>query len=69
MALTYIFYDARLKKLESSANFDFINKTLIKLAERAYFLYKRPISYYLSYLKIPEELKEEEPVIDSQFEK
>lgn len=54
MALIYIFYDARLKKLEASANFDFIKKTLIKLAERAYLLYKRPISYYLSYLKVPE---------------
>lgn len=36
------------------ANFDFINRTIIKLAERAYHLFKRPLSYYLSYLKINE---------------
>jgi hypothetical protein len=36
MALCYIFYDVRLGKFEKSANFTFISKTLVKLAERAY---------------------------------
>jgi hypothetical protein len=47
MALCYIFYDVRLGKFEKSANFTFISKTLVKLAERAYQLFKRPLSYYL----------------------
>ena len=25
---------------------------MVKLAEKAYFLFKRPMSYYLSYLKV-----------------
>jgi hypothetical protein len=36
ISLTYIFYDARLLKLEKQANFEYINRTLVKLAERAY---------------------------------
>lgn len=55
MSLTYIFYDSRLSKLKKMATFDFISRTLVKLAERAYHLFKRPMSYYLSYLKIKED--------------
>jgi hypothetical protein len=55
LSLCYIFYDTRLSKLEKSANFNFISKTLIKLAEKAYILFRRPLSYYLKYLKIAEE--------------
>ena len=51
LAINYIFYDLRLNKLARLATFEFIQKNLIKLAEKAYFLFKRPLTYYLSYLK------------------
>lgn len=52
LAINYMFYDIRLNKLAKQANFDFVSKILVKLAERAYFIFKRPMKYYLSYLKI-----------------
>ena len=35
-ALTYIFYDARLGKLEQSATFEYIQNTILKVAQRGY---------------------------------
>lgn len=55
LAINYMFYDIRLTKLAKQANFEFVAKVLVKLAERAYFIFKRPLKYYLSYLKIHED--------------
>lgn len=55
LAINYLFYDLRLNKLSKFATFEFIQKTLIKLAEKAYFMFKKPLKYYLSYLKCQHE--------------
>lgn len=48
-SLCGIFYDNRITKLDHLANFSFINKILMKLADQSYTYFKRPISYYLSF--------------------
>jgi hypothetical protein len=52
LAINYMFYDLRLNKLNKQASFEFIQKVLIKLAEKAYYLFRKPLKYYLSYLKV-----------------
>ena len=55
LGINYMFYDLRLTKLAKQANFEFITKFLVKLADRAYHIFKRPLHHYMSYLKIHEE--------------
>lgn len=55
LAVNCMFYDLRLTKLAKQANFEFISKFLVKLAERAYQIFKRPLHHYMSYLKVHED--------------
>jgi hypothetical protein len=51
----YLFYDIRLTSLSRLASYDFLQKTIIKLSEKAYYYFKRPLQYFLEYLKIQQE--------------
>ncbi|CDW74616.1 glucoamylase [Stylonychia lemnae] len=55
LAINYMFYDIRLIKLSKQANLSFVQDVLVKLAERAYCIFKRPLKYHLSYLKMAQD--------------